>query len=185
MWFGDTMTMGDSQVYDKFLVIHPSNSKPAFKTYSLNGDYKRFTAVVGPAQSGNSCPDSFKEYGSFSISIQIDGDEVYYRNGYGSDAYDYVDIDLTGANEITIEVDTPQNSASCDHATIATPFIECENQCSPAVQSISATLSGDPHCMYTLYVYQYIWPSHYKSNKNQTTAQFEHGTESSKIFKEM
>ena len=119
--------MGNNQTYNKFLVIHATqdDNPKAYRTYPLDGKYVRFTAIVGTARTSNWCLTSYANYGSFSIEILVDGVQKYYRDGYGEYGYDLVDIDITGAVEITIEIGN-DGDWGCDHATIADPLLTCQ-----------------------------------------------------------
>lgn len=135
------MEMGDGNVYGKFLVIHPNvnnEAAAAFRTYPLDGQYQRFTAVVGSAQTTNDCDETFAAYGSFSIEILVDGQSVWSRDGFGRDGYNNIDIDVTGAEQITIKT-MPDGDWSCDHPAIANPVLSCHQ---PVFECPEETLSA-------------------------------------------
>ena len=106
-WYGHTeMEMGNGKSYDNFIVMHPptNSTEVAYKEYELNGKYSLFTAVVGVARSSNGCENITD--GSFSVTISVDGYDKYSRIAYnqtGIGSYDYVSIDVSGANKLKLE----------------------------------------------------------------------------------
>lgn len=142
-WIGYTsMAMGNGVTYQKFLVVHPNvdmASAAAFRTYPLDGQYSRLTAVVGSAQTTNTCRDQHAAYGSFSVEILVDGVQAYYRDGYGRDGYDTIDIDVTGAEQVTIKTLPGADGWGCDHPAIANPVLSCVE---PVFECPEETLSA-------------------------------------------
>eukprot|EP01083_Nonionella_stella_P079913 219371_1 len=128
-WFGHTtMLMGNGHTYNNFLVIHPPpNDGFAYKRYTLNGDYSRFSAVVGVARTSNGCENK-ANYGSFRVDIVIDNVVKYTRTGYaqlGDGSYDNVGIDVSGANVLEIRTYRATDNYFCDHPAIANPLLSC------------------------------------------------------------
>eukprot|EP01084_Bolivina_argentea_P157008 273609_1 len=161
-WFGNNkMLMGNGQTYDNFLVIHPppdGGAAFAYKRYTLNGDYSRFSAVVGVARTSNSNCVNKANYGSFRVDIVIDNVVQYSQTGYtpnGVGSYDNVNIDVSGAKVLEIRTYSTTNSHDCDHPAIADPLlIRCGSGAysKPALflENLSSDSSGIS--MYWMYI---------------------------------
>lgn len=97
----------DRQAFRRGLVIH---SRTTLK-YRLNGEYQRFVAVAGIEQL-------VRPLGDLDLVITADGKELFRRNLKGTDAAVPLDLDVTGARELTIFVDFAGDSDISDHLAL-------------------------------------------------------------------
>ena len=97
----------DRQVFKRGLVIH-SRTK---LIYRLNGEYKRFVAVAGIEQL-------VRPLGDLDLVISADGKELLRRNVKGSDPPLPLDLDVSGARELTIFVDFAGDMDISDHLAL-------------------------------------------------------------------
>eukprot|EP01084_Bolivina_argentea_P036125 66857_1 len=122
--YGGQMEMGDGNFYDNYIAIHPMNGVDTYVTWKLNGEYKRFTAIVGPALTTNSgCIGNL----DMAFIIYIDDVEIYRSPTFISNKkYASVDVNITGGNILKIETDEVTNH-DCDHAIVANPKLYCKS----------------------------------------------------------
>ncbi len=85
---------GREQEFEKGLSMHSRTEM----TYRLAGEYRQFAAQAGlePAEG---------EYGSIALVISVDGNERWRQEITGESAAVAIDLDLSGANWLTILVD--------------------------------------------------------------------------------
>jgi NPCBM/NEW2 domain len=97
----------DRQVFKGGLVIH---SKTRL-TYRLNGEYRRLVAVAGIEQL-------VRPLGDVDLVIAADGRELLRKNVKGTDAPLPIDLDVSGARELTILVDFAGDWDISDHLAL-------------------------------------------------------------------
>ncbi len=89
-------------VYSKGLFVH-ANSRVA---YGVEGSYDRFSAVIGISDfildPGSECPDDRAEEVNATFLVEIDGVEVFSQDMNALDDSFLVDVDITGAAELTL-----------------------------------------------------------------------------------
>ncbi len=103
---GNYITL-NGQVYSRGLGVHANSSI----TYNLSGgDYQRFTSSIG-------LDDEVGTGGSVIFSVLVDGQEVF-NSGLmtGGDVTQTVDVDVSDANTITLNVDSDGDNG-LDHAS--------------------------------------------------------------------
>ncbi len=97
----------DRQSFSRGLVIH-SRTK---LVYRLGGEYQRFVAVAGIEQL-------VRPRGDLDLIISADGRELFRQNIKGTDEPISLDLDVSGANELTIFVDFAGNADISDHLAL-------------------------------------------------------------------
>ncbi|MBA3314746.1 MAG: NPCBM/NEW2 domain-containing protein [Planctomycetota bacterium] len=97
----------DGQTFQRGLVIHSQTRL----NYRLNGDYRRFVAVAGIEQL-------VRPRGRVTLTITADGKELFAREVKGSDSPIPLDLDVTGARELTIFVDFGGDLDDGDHLAL-------------------------------------------------------------------
>ena len=125
-WIGyTTMLMGDGITYNTFIVVHPPSvaNSPAYKEYALNGQYKTFTATLGPARTTNGCANG-ANYGSFTMTMIVDGVVKYTKSNWTPTEFEEVSIDVSGANTLRLQT-TQTDGHGCDHPVWAGPTLTC------------------------------------------------------------
>lgn len=103
----------DKNVYSKGIGTHADSEI----IYNLNGEYSRFTCVVG-------IDDETGDYGSVIFSVYGDG-ELLFDSGIikGTDNSQNVDIDISGVNELKLMVNGAGDNINHDHADWANPVL--------------------------------------------------------------
>ncbi|MGC1272878.1 MAG: NPCBM/NEW2 domain-containing protein [Planctomycetaceae bacterium] len=97
----------DRQGFQRGLVIHSRTRL----SYRLNGEYQRFVAVAGIEQL-------VRPLGDLDLIITADDKELFRRNLKGTDSAVPLDLDVTGARELTIFVDFAGDSDISDHLAL-------------------------------------------------------------------
>ena len=97
----------DRQSFRRGLVIHSRTTL----VYRLGGEYQRFVAVAGIEQL-------VRPRGDLELVISADGKELFRRNVKGTDSPIPLDLDVTGARELTIFVDFAGDLDISDHLAL-------------------------------------------------------------------
>eukprot|EP01084_Bolivina_argentea_P076585 138809_1 len=123
------MVMGDGTNYTQFLGIHPSPAPTpdgGYVTYNLSGQYKQLTGIIGLAGTGHCVNDyGTQTFDGFYFKFYIDNILTHTSTNQVVLAdYESVNIDITGGNELKIEVYRNSNWG-CDHAVFANPILTC------------------------------------------------------------
>ncbi|MDP0588048.1 MAG: tandem-95 repeat protein [Candidatus Endonucleobacter bathymodioli] len=111
-YVGGTISIGGT-TYDKGLVMHAETGGISEVTYEVPDGATNFTSIIGI--------DDYTASGSVVFSVVVDGVTVYTSGTRtGSDAGVSIDIDISGANSITLQVDDIDGILS-DHAAWGNP----------------------------------------------------------------
>eukprot|EP01084_Bolivina_argentea_P276463 471727_1 len=131
-WLGESsIPMGDGNIYENFLVIHPPNHGTQSVEYELNEQYEVFRAVIGPEHSGVSPSGSciWQNNWAFSYKFYVDNVLAYLSPTFNNwNQFVKIEIDVVNATVLKIETNS-EGSNYCDHATIANPSLICPNSC--------------------------------------------------------
>ena len=96
------------------LVIH---SKTRI-VYRLSGDYRRFVATAGIEETVAGLDEQGLPRADLELTISADGRELLRRRVTGIDEPFPLDLDVTGARELTILVDFGENLDISDHLAL-------------------------------------------------------------------
>ena len=103
----DTPIRIENHAYRKGLVIHSRTEL----VYWLGGEYQRFVTVAG-------IEDLVRPHGSVELTIALDGKEVLNKTVTGTDAPIPIDLDVSGARELSILVDFAKDWDTGDHLAL-------------------------------------------------------------------